>query len=469
MSQLVVIIGGGISGLAAAYELTTRGVSFVLLEASERFGGLIHTDHVEGLTIESGADSMLAQKPAALELCEALGLGPRLISTTPPRTAYIHARGTLHPIPSPSIFGVPITHESIDQYALLPEAARARLKDNFEIQPAPDAQDESVADFFRRQFGDDTVSLIAEPLLGGIHAGDVEQLSIAAVAPQLVRAEAETGSVLRAFRDRAATMTVGTAAGTTATSNEGAFRSLRGGMGELVKALLDRLPDGSTWTASPVVGVTRSSDQWVVSTHGNSFAAAAVIVAAPAHAAARILGPSLPGLANLCAEVPYVSTASVAMSWPREQVPHPLAGTGFVVARQHSNLRITACSWVTSKWAGRAPDEIVLLRAFVGGATDRNAVTLSDAELIDLVARDLADVHGITTPPVSARVHRWVDAGAQHNVGHVERMHTIDRLAAAEPGLYVTGSGFRSIGVPDCIADGRRTAAAAADYVKIQR
>ena len=466
MSQLVVIIGGGISGLAAAYELTTRGVSFVLLEASDRFGGLIHTAHVEGLTIESGADSMLAQKPAAIELCEALGLGPRLISTTPPRTAYIHARGALHRIPSPSIFGIPITHEAIDQYDLLSEAARVRLKQSFDIQPAPAARDESVADFFRRQFGNDTVSLIAEPLLGGIHAGDVEQLSIAAVAPQLVRAEAETGSVLRAFHDRAAPMTP---SGTSGTPNEGAFRSLRGGMGELVKALLDRLPDGSTWTASPVIGVTRSSGQWVVSTRGNTFAAAAVIVAAPAHAAARILASSLPALANLCADVPYVSTASVAMSWPRDHVPHPLAGTGFVVARQHSNLRITACSWVTSKWAGRAPDEIVLLRAFVGGATDRDVVALSDAKLIDLVARDLASVHGITTPPASARVHRWIDAGAQHNVGHIERMRAIDRLAADEPGLFVTGSGFRSIGVPDCIADGRRIAAAAADYVKIER
>ena len=460
MSKPVVIIGGGISGLAAAYELTTRGVSFVLLEASERFGGLIHTDHVDGLMIESGADSMLAQKPAAIELCEALGLGSRLISTTPPRTAYIQARGTLHAIPSPSIFGIPVTDEAIDKYELLSESARARLKASFEIQPSHQAQDESVADFFRRQFGPDTVSLIAEPLLGGIHAGDVEQLSIAAVAPQLVRAEAETGSVLRVFRDRATSTTAGTTAG--------AFRSLRGGMGELVKALLDRLPDGSTWTASPVTAVAHSSGQWIVSTPANAFAAAAVIVAAPAHAAARFLDSSVPALATLCAEVPYVSTASVAMSWPREQVPHPLAGTGFVVARQHSNLRITACSWVTSKWAGRAPDEIVLLRAFVGGATDRDVVMLPDVELIDLVGRDLADVHGITTPPVSARVHRWIDAGAQHNVGHVERMRAIDRLVADEPGLFVTGSGFRSIGVPNCIAEGRRIAAAASGYVKIQ-
>jgi protoporphyrinogen/coproporphyrinogen III oxidase len=273
-----------------------------------------------------------------------------------------------------------------------------------------------------------------------------------------VQAEAEAGSVLRAFRDRAQPP-----------SGDGAFRSLRGGMGDLVKALLDRLPDGSMWTASPVTNVTRSAAQWTVATPANTFTAAAVIVAAPAHAAARCLTTLSPRLASLCAEVPYVSTASVALAWPRAQVPHPLSGTGFVVARQHSALRIVACSWVTSKWAGRAPDEMVLLRAFIGGATDPDAVALPDAALIELATADLAAVLGMTTAPVLARVHRWVAAGAQHNVGHAERMERIDRLVADEPGLFVAGSGFRSIGVPDCIAEGRRAAGAAADYVKIHQ
>ena len=456
MSRVVAIVGGGITGLAAAYELTTRGVSFVLLEASDRFGGLIHTDHVDGLTIESGADSMLAQKPAAIELCEALGLGSRLISTTLPRTAYIHARGTLHPIPSPSIFGIPTTTEGIDAYALLTDAARARLKRNFDLPPRPAHGDESVADFFRRQFGDETVELIAEPLLGGIHAGDIERLSMADVAPRLVQAEAQHGSVLRAFGQRGAGGAL-----------EGAFRSLRGGMGDLVKALIDALPDGSLWPSSPVTSVSRGDGNWNVATSSNAFIAESVIVAVPAHRAAAMLAGS-PAIASLCAKVPYVSTASVALAWPRTQVPHALSGTGFVVARRHSRLRITACSWVSSKWTGRAPDDVALLRVFVGGATDPEAARMGDDDLIGVAVHDVSAVLGMTTPPVLTRVHRWIDAGAQHNVGHGALMSQIDQRRAQEPGLFLAGSGFSAIGVPDCIADGRNAAAAAAGYVKIQ-
>jgi oxygen-dependent protoporphyrinogen oxidase len=455
---MIVVIGGGITGLAAAYELATRGISFVLLEASDRFGGLVHTEHVDGFTIELGADSMLADKPAAIELCEALGLGPRLIATKFPRTAYIHARGTLHPIPSPSVFGVPVTNEAIDAFELLSDAARARLKGNVSLPPRRTDADESVADFFRRQFGPETVALIAEPLLAGIHAGDVERLSIREVAPRLVQLEAETGGVLNAFRARAA-----------ASSDEGPFRSLQGGMGELVHALLAQLPDGSTWLSSAATDLARTGDAWSVASPNNVFTADAVVLATPAHVVATLLRSAAPDVSAVCAEVPYVSTASVALGWPRAEVTHPLTGTGFVVAQRQSTLRITACSWVTSKWSSRAPDEMVLLRSFLGGASDPDVTTLSDAELIAIAARDISTVLGVTAPPVFSRVQRWIDAGAQHNVGHGERLLRIEARLRDTPGLFVAGSGFRTIGVPDCIADGRRAAGAAADYVKIRQ
>jgi oxygen-dependent protoporphyrinogen oxidase len=446
---MIAIVGGGITGLAAAYELSTRNVPFVLLEASDRFGGLIRTDQIDDLTIESGADSMLAQKPAAIELCEALGLGPRLISTTPPRTAFVHARDRLYPIPSPSVFGIPTTPEGIDAYELLSPAARARLKANFTLPPRAVQGDESVGDFFRRQFGDETVATIAEPLLGGIHAGDVERLSIAAVAPRLVEAEASDGSVLRAFSRR-----------TAEASADGAFRSLRGGMGELVKTLIDALPAGSLWPSTPVTGVAPGDPGWNVTSSSSTFTADAVILALPAHRAAAALIES-PAIAALCARVPYVSTASVALAWPRAQVPHPLNGTGFVVARQQSALRITACSWVSSKWAGRAPDEVALLRVFLGGATAPEILERTDDELIRIAVDDVSAVLGIATPPAFARLHRWAAAGAQHNVGHRALMRQIEAHLAHAPGLFVAGSGFNAIGVPDCIADGRRVAALA--------
>jgi oxygen-dependent protoporphyrinogen oxidase len=443
---MVVIVGAGITGLAAAYALSARGVPLVVLEASSRAGGLIHTEHVEGFTIDAGPDSLLAQKPAALELCQALGLGPRLMPTTPPRTAFVLKRGRLHPLPSPSVLGIPTTWRGIATYDLLPLLGRARLALE-PIAPRRVEEDESVGSFFRRRFGRSTVDLIAEPLLGGIHAGAIDVLSIKSVFPRFADAEARCGSILRAFRH---TQPPGT--------GEGLFRSLTGGMSELVSAIERGLPEGSIRCDSPVTAIARDGAGWRVSTAAAAWPARAVVIASPARVAARLLAPVDDRAAALCAEVPYVSTASVALAWPRQAVRHPLAGSGFVVARRHNALRMTACTWVSSKWSGRAPAGTVLLRAFVGGAHDPDAVDLPGDHLVDLVARELDGVLGIDGPPILARVHRWREAGAQHNVGQIARVTEIESRLAHHPGLFVAGSGFRSVGIPDCIADGRAAA-----------
>ena len=190
-----------------------------------------------------------------------------------------------------------------------------------------------------------------------------------------------------------------------------------------------------------------------------------MILAAPAHAAAPLLQPIDADAAALCDAVPYVSTASVAIAWPRTAVPHPLDGTGFVVARRHSDVRITACTWVSSKWAERAPDDTALVRAFIGGEHDPGAVNLSDDELVAIVRRDLGVVLGITAEPALARVYRWRQMGAQHTVGHLRRVAEIERRLTPRR-IFVAGSGFRSVGIPDCIADARRVALAAADALR---
>ena len=455
---MIIIIGGGITGLAAAFELHTRSIPFVLLEAGGRFGGLIFTEHVDGYTIDSGADSLLVQKPAGIRLCEELGLGARLIPSTPPRTAFVHARGRLHKLPSPSILGIPTTEAGIAAYDLLPESARSTLLDRANAQhpgtPAPD-EDESVADFFRREFGADTVSLIAEPLLGGIHAGDVERLSIASVAPRLASVSGKRGRAMRALLDSVEASTG---------RNDGLFRSLPEGMGEIVAAIESRVPAENLRRHSAVASIARTAEGWHVASASGDFSARAVIVSVPAYAAADVLSPVDPDIAALCAEVPYVSTASVALSWPRRAIPHALDGSGFVVARQHSDLRITACTWSSSKWPGRAPDGTALVRAFLGSAHDPEAALLSEERILAIAVGDVCSALGITSPPALQRVQRWTRAGAQHNVGHLARMAAIDERLRLSPGLFVAGSGFRSIGVPDCIADGRRAAAAAADY-----
>ena len=237
-------------------------------------------------------------------------------------------------------------------------------------------------------------------------------------------------------------------------------------MGELVAAIESRLPPGSVRVLTSAKSVSLADGQWRVVTDDGTLDARAVVVATPAHVAARLLERTDPVMAGLCAEVPYVSTVSIALAWPRASVGHPLAGSGFVVAHQHSQLRISACTWVSSKWEDRAPPGMVLFRAFLGGATDSSVLDETDDALVAIATRDLSSVLGISGPPQLVTVHRWRNAGAQHNVGHAARLDRMTRQLELLPGLFVAGSGFRSIGVPDCIADGRAAGALAARYVE---
>jgi oxygen-dependent protoporphyrinogen oxidase len=444
---MIAIIGGGISGLAAAYELSRRGVPFLLFEASDRLGGLVRTEHVGGFTIEAGADSMLAQKRAALDLCAELGLTPRLIAMKSPRTAFVLHQGELHALPSPSTFGIPARWKQLARYSLLPVAARARVALEPLVRAKTSQDDESVAAFFRRRFGAATVDLLAQPLLAGIHAGNVETLSLPGLFPRLSEAERSGRNVLRWVRSRAGGHDTG-----------GAFRALSSGMGELVEGLRRRLPETSVHCSTPVTSLARAAEGWEVTTPGGRARCGAIIFACPAHAARALLAPIDARASDLCGQVRYVSTVSLALAWPREAIAHPLEGSGFVVARASNALRITACTWVSSKWDGRAPAGQVLLRAYLGGAHDPVAVDTADDELIDVAVRELSAILSISQPPMLARVYRWRDAGAQHEVGHRARVTELEGRLAGHPGLSVAGSGFRSIGLPDCIADGRAVA-----------
>ena len=478
----VTIIGGGITGLTAAYDLIRQNMRVAVLEASSRAGGLIQTDHVEGLTIEAGPDSLLAAKPAALALIDEIGIGARVQHVRPPGGAFVLRGRRLYRLPSPSLLGLPLSLSALARYDLLPPVARLRLA----LEPfigvptsnvGPRDGDESVASFFRRRFGAATVDLIAQPLLGGIHAGDIEQLSMRALFPRLLALEAQYGSVLHGARRTASTLNAGSH-----TPRASAFVSLRGGMHTLVEALLQRLGDVVRLN-TPVSRLEPEGDAWRVEvpsreggSHENaevrfppsgrrSIAARDVIIAAPAFVAAELLRPIDADAAALCARMPYVSTASIALAWPRAAVPHPLHGTGFVVARRHSDARLTACTWVSQKWEDRAPEGTVLMRAFIGGAHDPAAVDLDDTALVDIARRDLRAVLGVSEAPSTARVYRWHNAGAQHLVGQVARMDALDARLARHPGLYVAGSGFRSVGIPDCIADAHRVA----EWISIRR
>jgi oxygen-dependent protoporphyrinogen oxidase len=449
----VIVVGAGITGLTTAYELTRRGKRVALLEAGPRAGGLIQTTRADGFTIEAGPDSLLETKPAGAALVRELGLEGDMLRVKTPG-AFVLRGHRLYRLPSPSLLGLPLSWGALARYNLLPWHARVRLALERRVPPRASTEDESVASFFRRRFGPDTVDLIAQPLLGGIHAGDIEQLSMTSLFPRLLELERTQGRVLgHAAR---APQPAGGRSGKVSP-----FFSLRGGMGTIVDALVRALPADAIHFAAPVHRLERTMEGWRVFPDGGSYLEAPVVVlAAPAHAAARLLRPLDAAAADLCAGVPYVSTASVALAWPRSAVPHPLNGTGFVVARRHSDVRITAATWVSAKWEARAPDDAVLIRAFIGGGHDPGAVDLSDEDLIATVRRDLGAVMAIAAEPSLARVFRWRNAGAQHTVGHLEHVDYVEARLRALGGLYAAGSGFRSVGIPDCVADARRLAAA---------
>jgi protoporphyrinogen/coproporphyrinogen III oxidase len=395
---------------------------------------------------------VLAQKRAGVELIRELGLGDQILEVRQPAGAFVLRGRQLYKLPSPSLLGIPLTWRALAQYDLLPWPARVRMALEPFVPPRRSHDDESIGSFFRRRFGAATVDLIAQPLLGGIHAGDIEHLSMRALFPRLLDAEQADGHVLKMNQPprRNAQRQP-----SHAVRQEAGFRSLRNGMETLVHALETSLPPGSVRFASAAQRIESTSNGWRVTSAEEAFEAPAVIVAAPAFVAAQLFSGIDAEAARLCHEVPYVSTASIALVWPRDAIAHPLTGTGFVVARRQSDVRITACTWVSSKWEHRAPDRFALLRAFIGGAHDPHVVDLEDEELARIARADLGRVLGIQAPPALTRVYRWRRAGAQHNVGQRARMEALDQCLAKYPGLLVAGSGFRSVGIPDCIADAR--------------
>jgi oxygen-dependent protoporphyrinogen oxidase len=396
---------------------------------------------------------MLVQKPAAVALCRELGIADRLISTLQPRTAYVLRDGVLHAILEGSFLGFPVRLSALARSSLFTAGGKLRMACEPFVPRASDEGDESIASFVRRRFGEEAVDYLAEPLLAGIHAGDVDRLSMRALFPRLVDAERQSGSVIRAFRALRATP-----------SPRGAFVSLPGGTGELIDALSRALAPGTIMLSARVTDLRRAGG-YVVESPAGAVHARSVILSVPAYAAANLLRGFDTTLASLCDGVPYASTATAAFGFRQDQIRHPMRGSGFVVPRtEHSPL--LAATWVTSKWPGRAPAGHVLLRTFLGGGRDPHRLERSDEELIATSREELTGLMGITGEPVLVRVFRWMRQSPQYEVGHLSRIATIERRVASLPGLFLAGSGFRAIGIPDCIADGRDTAMRAAAFLR---
>jgi oxygen-dependent protoporphyrinogen oxidase len=453
----VAIIGGGISGLSAALALHKQKVPYLVLEAGERLGGVIRTERRDGFLLEGGPDSMLAQKPEGVALCRELGLGERLVPTNPDqRAVYVLHRRRLQPLPEGMMLAVPTKLLPFLASGLFSWPGKLRMGLDVVIPGKNGQADESIASFLRRRFGQEAVDRLGEPLLAGIHAGDPERLSILATFPRFRELERVHGSLVRGLW---ATPRPKPAPGA---KPPAAFYSLRGGLGELVEALVSRLDASALRTSTSVRRVEATTEGFSLATEGGDpVAARRVIVAAPGPRIAPALASLLPEAARALGAIPFASSATVLLGYRRDDVAHPLDGYGMVVPATEG-LRTTALSFVSTKFPFRAPEGHVLLRGFLGGVRDPGALSLRDDEMIETVTRDMHEVLGLRGEPVLTRVFRWPGGTPQLEVGHLERMREVEQAVAAVPGLFLTGAGVRSTGIPDSVADGTRAGEAAA-------
>lgn len=453
MSGHVVVVGGGIAGLAAAYALnqaaSTGAVDgATLVEASGRLGGKIVTQRVGDFVIDGGPDSFLTVKPHAVELARAVGLDEQLVGTLSPRHVYVLHRGQLKPLPDGMAMLIPQRLGPFLRSGLFSPLEKARFALEPFIAPNPNGTDESLGQFVRRRLGSAAVDRLAAPLLAGIHAGDVDAISLRATFPQLPEAERRYGSLTAAVLARRRSPRP-------ADGSSSMFMTLAGGLQELVDGVAGRLDRVAVRTGVSVEGIARHPRRGyaVRLGDGETLAADAVVFTLPSPAAAALLKDINLAAATIAASVAYVSTAAIALGFRRADVAHPLAGHGYVVARGEGRAH-TACTWVSSKWPHRAPAGHVLLRCYAGRSGEQDALAWHDDALVERVVGELTPLLGISAPPVLARVFRWRDAMPQYAVGHVDRIAALEHALLETPGIVLAGAGYRGVGIPDCIRQG---------------
>lgn len=479
-----VIVGGGIAGLSAAFRLLRDDptVQVTLLEAAPRVGGVMQTEVRDGYVLEKGPDLFLGAKPGGWELATALGIAGRLHGPRPGvGGSFLLSRGRLFRLPDGLTGLVPTRMMPFVKTRLISPLGKLRVAMDLLIPPRRGEGDESVESFVVRRLGREMYAKIVEPLLSGIFAGDGSKLSLAATFPHMRAAEVEHGSMTKSMlaakrRERQAKRTAREAArtapaGSPAPAVARGFLTLPGGQGEMIATLEARLLADPRFTlrtgacTREVLPLGEGGGWRVTLVNGESFTADVVILAVPAYAAADMIDTTDAACAQAMREIPFVTTATVNLAWRRDEVPHPLDGSGWTTPRA-ARRPVTACTWTSSKFEGRAPDGMVLLRAFVGDATNQTVVQKSDEEIVRVCRRELAEVLGVTAEPSLVQVNRWNWVMPQYNLGHLDRVKLIDECLAKHPGLYVAGNSYRGIGIPDVIKSGEMAASAALTLLK---
>jgi oxygen-dependent protoporphyrinogen oxidase len=457
----IAIIGGGISGLAAAFELEEHRragaeLDYVLYEASARLGGVLRTEHIDGCLVEAGPDSFITEKPWATDLCRSIGLEDELIgSNDADRKTYILTNGRLVVMPDGLMFMVPTKIIPTALSTLFSWKTKLRMTQELLHPPRVADHDESVAAFVERHYGSEMVDRLADPLLSGVYGGEAANLSVRAVLPRFAEMERTHGSLGRAML--AAQKKIGPRK-----PAPPLFTTLKNGMQHLAETVTSRLTGASLLTNAPVLAIQTAAGGWVVSAGMHSDQFDRVIIALPAAAAAQVLRMASPDLSAELATIQYSSSITVGLGYDGDVRKSLPPGFGFLVPRSEGR-KLLAATFVHNKFPHRAPDNRALLRCFFAGVNAESVWALADDQIIGIVRNELQQIlgphiNGLRAEPLFARVYKWKSAMAQYGVGHLDRLDRIDHLRQQLPGLALAGNAYRGIGVPDCIRSGREAA-----------
>lgn len=500
----IVIVGGGLTGLTAAYTAVQEakasgiGVSVTVVEKDSRWGGKIFTQREDGLVMEFGADAILRRKPWAIELCHALGIEDKLVPTAK-SGSFVRWNDRMLPLPPGLSFLVPTRLAPFLQSPLFTPAGKARFLLDYFLPPRPADGDESLGAFVRRRLGDEALERLAEPLLSGIYAGDIDQLSLQATFPQLRAMELEHGSLIRATLAQAKKQaeaqkaaaggpSVGSGPSVTSKTSEPSkpsktskpskpaspFVSLQGGITTLIETLVEALAghelicgEGVREIAALASGVEPSQSEAasaavpsryrVVLEGGRTIEADAVILATPAYVQAGLLEALAPRAAAKLREIEYASLAGVVFVYPKRAIGRPMDGTGYLVPRAVARS-VTACTWASEKWGHVADKDTAVLRCHFGKAGREDVSAWSDERLIHEARAEVEASMAIHEPPAKTFIYRWPRALPQYTVGHLDRIAAIEEDIARLPGLVATGAAYRGVGVPDCVRQGQEAA-----------
>ena len=465
----IIIIGGGIAGLATAYRIQRKisegaDLECVLLEGSDRFGGKISTEKSDGFVIERGPDSFISQKPAAIQLCKQLGLEDRLTGTNPnsPNT-FVYTGGKLMTMPDGLSLMIPTKFLPFALTPLFSLPGKIRMALDLLIPRKEGDSDESLASFVRRRMGEEALSKMAEPMLAGIYASDPEKMSIGSTFPMFVETERKYRSLIIGMLARKKAMLMNSSKHPT--TSYSLFMTLKDGLGEMVDAVIKKSPGVQFKSGAKVAALEKKEEGWHAKLEdGWECQADAIILATPAAITSKILYPIAPDSAELLNRIHYVTTATVTLGYKKEGFSHSLDGFGFVVPKAEG-CSILACTWTSSKFPHRAPEGYVMLRCYLGGAIQEEIAEKDSETLEKLVRDDLQKIMGIKETPVFCKVFQNHKSNVQYHVNHSERIDAIMENLKNFPGLFLTGSAYHGIGIPDCIQDGNQTAESVFEFL----